>query len=145
MAAAALAGLASAVLTRLLMRVVEVLTNGTPHFSLGGLVAISSFYVLCLLPGCIALAAFRGRPARRWSWALFVAGSALLGFMAVNIGVQETNDTNGMTPTRWLALAITLVAMVLIYAAQVAAAARWARGLPLGPRSTHRRGVTDSV
>jgi hypothetical protein len=120
--AAVVTGLTSAVLTRVLMRAVEVLANGTPRFSLGGSMLIAFFYILCLLPGCVALAI----AARWWSWALLAAGTVLLAFEAVMIGVQEAGDVTAMTTGRWVGLVTALLAMLLVYAAQVVVAARWA-------------------
>ena len=55
-AAATVAGLLSAVITRLLMRAVAHLVNGIPQFSLGGSAFIALVYIVSLLPGCLALA-----------------------------------------------------------------------------------------
>jgi hypothetical protein len=120
--AAIVTALVSAVLTRVLMRAVVVLTNGEPHFNLGGSLLIAFFYILCLLPGCVALAI----AARWWSWALLAAGTALLAFQAVNIGLQETAHVNAMTTGRWVGFGAVLLAMLLVYAVQVVVAARWA-------------------
>ena len=49
-AAATVAGLLSAVITRLLMRAVAHLVNGIPQFSLGGSAFIALVYIVCLLP-----------------------------------------------------------------------------------------------
>jgi hypothetical protein len=85
------------VVTRVLMRVVEVATNGTPEFGWGGLGMISVFYILCLLPGCVALALTRSVRLRRISYGVFGVGTLLLTYSAVNIGVQETNDGAAMS------------------------------------------------
>lgn len=132
-AAAVVAGLASAVLTRALMRAVEVLTHGTPRFSLGGSLLIAVFYILCLLPGCVALAV----AGRSVGWVLLAAGTLLLLFEAVVIGLQEAGDVTAMTTSRRVGLAGALLAMLLVYAAQVVTAARWAL------RSRSRAGTGD--
>jgi hypothetical protein len=49
-AAATVAGLLSAVITRLLMRAVAHLVNGIPQFSLGGSALIALVYIVSLLP-----------------------------------------------------------------------------------------------
>ena len=135
LAAAAVPGAVSAVVTRVLMRAVTLLTNGEPEFSPGGLLFIAAFYVLVLLPGCVALAYSRGR----WPWVLLGAGVVVLVFEAVNIGVQETTDTAAMTGGRWVGLSLVLLAMLATYAAQVLVAARWARHGP-GRRGARPRG-----
>jgi hypothetical protein len=113
----------SALVTRVLMRAVTLLTNGEPEFSPAALLFIASFYVLVLLPGCVALAYSRGR----WPWVLFAAGVVVLAFEAVNIGLQETTHAAVMTSGRWAGLALVLLAMLAAYALQVLIAARWAR------------------
>ena len=107
--AAVVTALVSAVLTRVLMRAVVVLTNGEPRFNFDSIVFIAFFYILCLLPGCVALAI----AARWWSWALLAAGTALLAFQAVNIGLQETAHVNAMTTGRWVGFGAALLAMLL--------------------------------
>jgi hypothetical protein len=54
---------------RLLMRAVAHVVNGIPQFSLGGSAVIALVYIVCLLPGCLALACTRAR----WPWVLFRA------------------------------------------------------------------------
>lgn len=126
-AAAAVPGLVSAGITRALMRAVALLANSEPTFSPGALILIALIYIVALLPGCLALASSRAR----WPWVLFVGGVAFLGFEAVVIGVQETEDAHNLTPARWVALVLVLAAMLATYAAQAVVAARWARrGLP---------------
>ena len=68
-AAATVAGLLRAVITRLLMRAVAHIVNGIPQFSLGGSAFIALVYIVSLLPGCLALACARAR----WPWVLFRA------------------------------------------------------------------------
>jgi hypothetical protein len=125
-AAATVAGLLSAVITRLLMRAVAHIVNGIPQFSLGGSAFIALVYIVCLLPGCLALACTRAR----WPWVLFAGGSALLIFEAVAIGLGETAAAQDMTAGRWLLLVVVLTAMAATYAAQFVVAARWARRYP---------------
>jgi hypothetical protein len=73
-AAATVAGLLSAVITRLLMRTVAHLVNGIPQFSLAGSAFIALVYIVCLLPGCLALA----YPRARWPWILFFGRLCLI-------------------------------------------------------------------
>lgn len=122
-AAAVVLGVVSAVVTRGLMRAVTLLTNGDPAFDPGGLLLIAVFYVVMLLPGCVALAC---SPAR-WPWWLFITGVAVLAFEAVVIGLQETAGTHDMSTGRWIGLMLVLLTMLATYAAQVLVAARWAR------------------
>jgi len=84
-AAATVAGLLSAVITRLLMHAVAHLVNGIPQFSLGGSALIALVYIVSLLPGCLALAYTRAR----WPWILFSGGCAFLIFEAVAIGLMR--------------------------------------------------------
>jgi hypothetical protein len=125
-AAATVAGLLSAVITRLLMRAVAHLVNGIPQFSLGGSAFIALVYIVCLLPGCLALTYSRAR----WPWILFSGGCALLIFEAVAIGLGETRAAHDMTAGRWLLLVVVLTVMAATYAAQFILAARWARRSP---------------
>lgn len=126
-AAAAVPGLVSAGITRVLMRAVALVTNTGTEFTPRGLVIIAAIYIGALLPGCVALAANRGR----WPWVLFGGGVAFLGYAAIVIGVQETEAAHDLTPTRWVMLVLLLLAMLLIYAAQAVVAAKWARREPL--------------
>ncbi len=122
-AAAAVAGAGSALITRALMRAVVLLTNGDPEFSLGALLFIALFYMLALLPGCLALA----RTRAWWAWLLLAAGVMLLAFEAVAIGLDETTATHDMTPGRWSLFVAVLVSMLATYAIQVTLAVHWAR------------------
>jgi hypothetical protein len=122
-AAAAVPGLVSAIITRLLMRAVTLIVNGVPDFTLTGSAGIAIIYMLFLLPGCLALALSRAR----WPWILFGAGAGVLLFEAIAIGRQETVDAHDMTATRWFALLTVLILMAAVYCAQCVIAARWAR------------------
>jgi len=121
--AAAAAGIASAVVTRALMRAVAVLTHSPTAFSIGGSAGIALIYTVALLPGCVVLALDK----RRWGWGLTSSGAVLLLFEAVNIGIQETANAQDMTNGRTILLCLVLLAMTAVYAAQVYAAARWSR------------------
>ena len=122
-AAAALAGVASAVVTRALMGAVARLVHEPTHFSLGGSAGIALIYTVALLPGCVALACTN----RRWPWVLLAAGAALLIFEAVAIGVQETAAARDLNPMRLTALAIVLLAMAATYGLQFRFAAQLSR------------------
>ena len=122
-AAAALAGVASAVVTRALMGAVARLVHEPTHFSLGGSAGIALIYTVALLPGCVALACTH----RRWPWVVLGAGAALLIFEAVAIGVQETAAARDLTPMRLTALLIVLLAMAGAYGLQFRVAAQLAR------------------
>jgi hypothetical protein len=116
-------GLLSALLTRALMRAVVLITEGTPEFSWTGTLGIAIFYVVALLPGAVALAYSDGR----WPYLLFGAGIALLALQAVAIGTQETAQATGLSLWRWALLALILLTMLCVYAAQVALVHRAAR------------------
>jgi hypothetical protein len=114
-AAAAVWGVLSAVITRLLMRAVTVLSQGTPDFTWFGTVGIAVIYTAALTPGAIALAYSRSR----WSRILFGGGIAFLAYGAVVIGVDETSHVQGLTVWRWAGLVAVLLAMLAVYTAQV--------------------------
>jgi hypothetical protein len=97
------------------MRIVVVLTNGTPGFDFAGSVLISVFYVIVLAPGAVALAFKRAW----WSWLLLAGGAVLLIEEAITIGIQETLGSNNMTTLRWVLLLFTLLAMAFTYGLQV--------------------------
>ena len=120
---AALWGVASAVLTRVLMRAVVLITQGTPDFSWVGTVGIAIVYVAALLPGAVALAYSDGR----WPYLPFGGGIAFLAFEAVAIGAQETAHATGMSVWRWAGLVVVLIAMISVYAAQITLVHRGAR------------------
>ena len=122
--AAAAPGFASAVVTRILMRGVAILTNSETEFHAGAVLLIGLIYTVALLPGCLALAYSRAR----WPWLLLAAGTAFLALEAVAIGIDETSDATGMTAGQWVGLALVLSAMLATYMAQVFISARWARG-----------------
>jgi hypothetical protein len=105
------------------MRVVVLVTEGTPGFSWVGTMGIAVVYVAALLPGAVALAYSAGR----WPYLLFGGGIAFLVFEAVAIGVQETAHASGLAVWRWVALVVVLLAMAGVYAAQVALVHRGAR------------------
>jgi hypothetical protein len=121
--AAVLWGVASAVLTRVLMRAVVLITRGTPDFSWVGTVGIAIVYIAALLPGAVALAYSDGR----WPYLLFGGGIAFLGFEAVAIGAQETAHATGLSVWRWAGLVVVLISMISVYAAQIALVHRGAR------------------
>lgn len=121
--AATATGVASALVTRALMRAVALLTNDDPVFTPGALVMIAAFYTLALLPGCLALALSR----HWWPWLVLGAGTVVLAFEAVAIGVGETADARGMTGGQWVCLVVVLVAMLATYSLQVLVAASWSR------------------
>jgi hypothetical protein len=121
--AAAVWGLLSALLTRALMRAVVLVTEGTPEFSWAGTAGIALVYTVALLPGAVALA----YSDRRWPYLLFGGGVALLAFEAVAIGIQETAHATALVTWRWVGLVVVLVAMIGVYAAQIALVHRGAR------------------
>jgi len=123
LAAAAIPGAVSAVITRILMRAVSVVANTEPSFSLVESSSILVIYIAFLLPGCIALAWSRAW----WPWLLFVGGATALMLSALTIGLAETASAHEMTPIRWVLLVLVLVGMLATYAAQFAVAASWAR------------------
>jgi len=122
-AAAAAAGILSAVVTRALMHLIALLVSEPTHFSVGGSAGIALIYTVALSPGCIALAFSH----RRWPWVVIGAGAALLLFEAAAIGVEETSAATDMTPARVTGLVIVLLAMAAAYGLQVRFAARWSR------------------
>ena len=95
-----------------------------------------------LLPGCVALA----RSPARWTWWLFIAGVAVLGFEAVVIGLQETAGTHDMSTGRWIGLMLVLLTMLATYAGQVLVAA-WVTGgqSPDWGRDAQSRGAVWSL
>ena len=121
--AAALAGVASAAVTRALMTAVALLIHEPTHSSVGGSAGIALIYTVALLPGCIALSF----SPRWWPWIIFGAGCALLIFSAVSIGVQETAAASDMTTARLAGLGIVLLAMAGAYTLQIRAAAYLSR------------------
>jgi hypothetical protein len=134
--AAAVTGLVSGVITRALMRVVEVLTNGTPSFDIVGSLLIPLFYVTMLAPGSVALAFKRAW----WSWLLLAGGGVLLIEQATSIGIQETFDSENLTTSRWLLLLLTLLAMAATYGLQVLYTVR----LSFSLSDRHPAGARDS-
>lgn len=98
------------------MRLVAIVTNGSPEFTIGGTIGIGAIYVLLLLPGAVALAYSQGR----WPWYVLACGTVVLMVEAVAIGVGETSGARAMTVSRWVLLILMLVAMAFTYAAQVA-------------------------
>jgi len=124
LAAAAVPGLLSALVTRALMRAVAWVTGDVQGPELEGLLVIVLVYVLALLPGCLALA----YSASRWSWTLFGAGAAFLLYAAVGSGIVETPVIHDLSPGRWLVLILALLLMLAAYGAQVVVAASWATG-----------------
>ena len=122
--AAVLWGLISAALTRVLIRAVTLISEGSPQFTWAGTMVIAVVYVAALLPGAVALAYSAGR----WPWILFGGGIAFLAYRAVLTGREETAHAEGLTTWRWAGLTALLTAMVCVYAAQVALVHRAARG-----------------
>jgi hypothetical protein len=120
---AVLWGLLSALLTRVLMRAVTLITEGTPEFSWVGTIGIAVFYIATLLPGAVALAYSTGR----WPWLIFGGGIAFLAWTAVNIGAASTAYAEDLAAWQWAGLAVLLVAMTSVYAAQAALVYRGAR------------------
>lgn len=131
-AAAAVWGVASAAVTRVLMRGITLTVGGTPGFSWVGTLGIAFVYVLALLPGAVALAC----SSRRWPVLLLGAGAAFLLFQAVAIGTQETVAAADLTTAEWAGLAALLAAMALTYAAQFVLVYRTAREISV-PSGAH--------
>jgi hypothetical protein len=121
--AAAVPGVVSAAVTRLLMRAVAVALRLPTGFSLGASFGIAVFYAIALAPGCLALALTR----RRWPWVIFAGGVGLLLFGAVNIALDETRSAYDLTTGRWALAIVLLTAMAVVYALHFWWAARWAR------------------
>lgn len=136
----ALWGVASAALTRVLMRAVALLTNGAPEFSWVGTVGIAVVYTAALLPGAVALAYSDGR----WPYVVLGGGVALLAFEAVAIGTAETANASGMTAWRWAGLVAVLLVMAVVYAAQVILVHRGARAGRRLPTTTSRSAAAPS-
>ena len=134
--AAVLWGLISAALTRVLMRAVTLISEGSPQFTWAGTMVIAVVYVAALLPGAVALAYSAGR----WPWILFGGGIAFLAYRAVLTGLEGTAHTGGLTTWRWAALATVLTAMVCVYEAQVVLLHRAVRGRARTPAGAPVRG-----
>ncbi len=122
--AAVVWGLASALLTRLLMRAVTLITEGTPAFTWTGTLGIAAGYIAALLPVAVALA----YSTSRWPWLIFGGGIAFLAYGAVVIGTADTAHADGLAAWQWAGLITLLLAMASVYAAQVALVYRGARG-----------------
>ena len=142
LAAAAVPALLSAAVTRVLMRLVDLLVNTETHFDPFAFFGIFVFYSLLLMPGCLALAL----NGSRWPWLLFGAGWAVLLFEGVAIGLDETSAAQEMSPLHWLGLSLLLLVMAAAYAGQGILSARWARrgapwrrGRPSSARGAARR------
>jgi hypothetical protein len=130
LAAGALAALVLGVLAggvaRLLMRVLVLLTDEVPRFSVTGTVGIIAIFALMMLPG--ALAAALG--ARRTSRVLLALGVAVLLFESVVIPLQE--DRTAFTTAEGLVQALTVVVLLafpVVILAQAVATAQLARAL----------------
>ena len=134
--AAVLWGLISAALTRVLMRAVTLISEGSPQFTWAGTMVIAVVYVAALLPGAVALAYSAGR----WPWILFGGGIAFLAYRAVLTGLEETAHAGGLTAWRWAGLTTLLTAMVCVYAAQVVVVHRAVRGWARTPAGAPVRG-----
>jgi hypothetical protein len=140
--AATLAGVASAVVTRALMRAVAVLVREPTTFSLGGSAGIALIYTVALLPGCIALAL----SPRRWPWLLLGGGAALLIFEAAAIGTEEVSGAGDLGSVRIVAIGAVLLAMTVTYGWQIRAAARFSRrGQTPAEPCTPRTGTPNRV
>ncbi len=120
--AAGVAGLGSAVICRILMRLVTLTVGGEPSFTVFGSFGIAVIFIVALLPGCVALAL----TPRRWPWILFAAGAVLLLFEAVAIGSQEAS-AHTLSAGQWVGLVLLLVAFAAVFTAQLYLAARLAR------------------
>ena len=110
--AAALAGVASAAVTRALMTAVALLIHEPTHFSVGGSAGIALIYTVALLPGCIALSF----SPRWWPWTSSAPGglSRLLG--GLHRGAGTPAAASDMTTARLAGLGIVLLAMAGAYA-----------------------------
>ena len=130
--AAAVWGLVSALLTRVLMRAVTLVTGGTPTFTWVGSLGIAVAYIAALLPGAVALA----YSTSRWPWLIFGGGIAFLAYGAVMIGTAETAHADGLAAWQWAGLVTLLAAMTGVYAAQVTLVYRATRGRRPVPANT---------
>jgi len=122
-AAALLAGLVGAALTRGVMRLVMLVAGGTTTFSWTGTAFIALFYVVFLTPGAIALAWSRGR----WPLVLFVVGAVAIPVQAAGIATTDLEAVGPFSTEEWAVLVPLFVAMAAAYALQAVIAYRVAR------------------
>jgi hypothetical protein len=122
-AAALLAGLFGAVLTRALMRAVMVVADGTPSFTWSGLAFIALFYVVFLVPGAVALAWSRAR----WPLVVFGVGAVAIPVQAAGIAQTDLEAVGPFDAGQWVALSALFVAMAAVYTVQAAVVYRLAR------------------
>jgi hypothetical protein len=122
-AAAVIAGLVGAVLTRGLMRLIMIVADGDTSFTWAGTAFIAVFYVVFLTPGSIAVAWSRAR------WPLFLLGAGALAIPVQAAGIATTDlaAVDPLTTGQWALLVPLFVAMAAVYALQAVIAYRVAR------------------
>ena len=105
--AALTAGLVVGVIARLLMRAVTVSAGHVGDFTVSGSMFIVLIYAVAMIPCGVVAAA----TDRRWRWLVAAAGSVFLFFPAVGVASEEIGSTYGLSPLRWVFLAITSLAV----------------------------------
>lgn len=132
--ASMVAGVASAVVARVLMRLATEVVDGEPSFSVAGTLGIVMIYVVALTPGAVASVA-----TRRWPrWVALGAGAAFLALASVNIAVQEDLDAVTDSTSRIVLMVVVALGFVAGLVGHVWLLAR------LGDRWRRPRGAAAS-
>ena len=131
LASAVVAGVLDGGVARVLMRGVALATDQLPAFSVVATLGIMLVFTVTAVPLAVTAELTTRRGARR---AAGVVGTAVLGFFAVSIGLQEVTGADGLDALQWvslLACVVGLAAVVVLQPLVVMQATRRRRTRPV--------------
>ena len=112
---AVMVGVVDGGLARVLMRGVALATGEPPSFSVEGTLGIMLVFAVTAIPLAVTAQLTARRGARV---AAGVVGTLVLGFFAVNIGLQEVTNADGLDLLHWVALSACVVGLTVIVVLQ---------------------------
>jgi len=115
LAVAGVVGLLDGAAARVLMRGVALATGEPTAFSLGATLGIIIVFAITAVPIAVTAELTVGRRARLTAG---VIGTAVLGFFAVSIGLQEVTNADGLDVRQWVALLACVAGLAAIVGLQ---------------------------
>lgn len=115
LAVAAAVGAVDGGVARFLMRGVALATGEPTAFSLEGTLGIMLVFAITALPLAVTAELTTRRRARLTPG---IIGTVILGFFAVNIGLQEVTNADGLDSEHWLALSACVAGLAAVVVLQ---------------------------
>src|SRR4051794_37029644 len=115
LAAALIVGVLDGGVARVLMRGVALATNQVTGFSMGATLGIMLIFAITAVPLAVTAELTAGRGSRLTAG---VVGTAVLGFFAVNIGLEEVTNADGLDTAHWVALLACMAGLTAVVVLQ---------------------------